>query len=98
LMKSYLFELKQKQQDVENLTVKAGFDGLVLQSLLNADTGRYIRKGQPIAFIADAKWQVQAVISEHEFAEKRYELSNLVFCVFRNHRCEILQKTLPCYE
>ncbi len=78
LMKSYLFELKQKRRDLENLTVKAGFDGLVLQSLLNTDTGRYIRKGQPIALISNGNWQVQAVLSEHEFATIKPKIGDKV--------------------
>ncbi len=67
-MKSYLFEVSRARDDVSNLSVKADMSGMILSSVAKSDVGRYVRRGFPIAIISNRKWQVMAVLSEHDFA------------------------------
>ncbi|MBI5866093.1 MAG: HlyD family efflux transporter periplasmic adaptor subunit, partial [Planctomycetes bacterium] len=68
LLSQYERVAQKSRADLAALSVRAPFEGRVVQSIRRNDIGRFLHKGEPLATIISGRWQAQVLLSEHEFA------------------------------
>ncbi|MBN1342774.1 MAG: HlyD family efflux transporter periplasmic adaptor subunit [Phycisphaerae bacterium] len=75
---AYRQELSQRRADLDDLVVRAGIAGQVLECVGVRDLGRYVKKGQEIARIGQGAWQIRAMLTQEEVADCRPAVGQIV--------------------
>lgn len=63
--------LRDGQERLANLTVRAPSAGTVIDGVRPKDAGKFLGEGSPIAVLASGNWQVRALLSEDDMARAR---------------------------
>jgi putative peptide zinc metalloprotease protein len=71
-------QLAERQRELDALVVRSAGAGIVVNALPSSETGRYLKKGEPVATLGDGPWTLRVLLSEHDLAGSRPEIGKRV--------------------